>query len=258
MRTAIWIVSIGNGRSCGCKAAADCIKAAVAEQFSAYRLYHTYVSRGIQRRGKEQKTDPIRNMLEQIRQDGFDSLIVQPTCLMHGLEYRYLSDQLAPYRKMFGRFALGEPLLSSEDDFTAVTKAMVRRMARYDEPHTAVCFIGHGTTDESHQIYMKMQNKLSEAGCCNFYIGTIKGEPSVTCMVKQLKEAGSYQKVALCPFMTAAGSHVYQDIAGNGRSSWKYVLEQAGYEVICIFEGLGQLKEVQNIFAAHIKAVLPE
>ena len=90
-----------------------------------------------------------------------------------------------------------------------------------------------------------------------FYIGTMKGEPSVKCMVKQLKEIDSYQKVVLYPFMTAAGSHVYQDIAGDGTSSWKYVLEQAGYEVSCIYEGLGQLKEVQNIFAAHIKAVLP-
>ncbi len=257
MQTAIWIVSIGNGRSCGCKAAVDSIKAAVAEQFSAYRLYHTYVSCGIQREGKEQKTDTICNMLEQIHQDGFDSLIVQPTYLMHGLEYWYLSDQLAPYRKMFEHLALGEPLLTSEDDFTAVTKAMIRRMACYDEPHTAVCFVGHGTTNDSHQIYMKMQNKLSEAGCSNFYIGTMKGEPSVKCMVKQLKEIDSYQKVVLYPFMTAAGSHVYQDIAGDGTSSWKYVLEQAGYEVSCIYEGLGQLKEVQNIFAAHIKAVLP-
>lgn len=53
--------------------------------------------------------------------------------------------------------------------------------------------------------------------------------------------------------MTAAGNHANRDLAGEQDGSWKRVLEQEGYQVVCVMEGLGQIPAVQEIFAAHIR-----
>ena len=38
----------------------------------------------------------------------------------------------------------------------------------------------------------------------------------------------------------------------------KYNLEKEGYEVLCIFDGLGQNPEIQKMYVEHVKAAIGE
>ena len=74
---------------------------------------------------------------------------------MNGLEYNDLKDELAGYSDSFEKIVLGDPLLTSDDDFQKVMNAIVDATKEYDDGETAICFMGHGTEAESNQVYTK-------------------------------------------------------------------------------------------------------
>ena len=74
---------------------------------------------------------------------------------------------------------MGEPLLTSDEDFAAVMQAIVEATAEYDDGETAICFMGHGTEAESNGVYAKMQQLLTDGGHTNYFIGTVEAEPSL-------------------------------------------------------------------------------
>lgn len=56
---------------------------------------------------------------------------------MNGLEYADLSNELAEYADAFENVVLGEPLLTSDEDFKAVAKAITDATKEYDDGETA-------------------------------------------------------------------------------------------------------------------------
>ena len=60
--------------------------------------------------------------------------------------------------------AVGEPLLTSEEDFETVIRAITEDTKEYDDGETAVCFMGHGTEAEANQVYKKLQSILLKRG----------------------------------------------------------------------------------------------
>ena len=44
------------------------------------------------------------------------------------------------------------------------------------------------------------------------------------------------------------------DMAGDEEGAWKTAFEDAGYEVITIVEGLGQLEAIQDLLVQHAQA----
>ena len=67
---------------------------------------------------------------------------------------------------------------------------------------------------------------------------------------------GEYENVVLMPLMIVAGDHANNDMAGDEEGSWKRTFEDAGYQVTCILKGLGELEEIQQIFAEHAQAAM--
>jgi len=188
--------------------------------------------------------------------DGIKTLVVQPTHLMDGYEYTDLVDSLKDYESKFDKIAIADPLLMNDADFDTVLKVITEKTASYDDGETAICFMGHGTEADSNSIYEKLQDKLTEAGYENYYIGTVEAEPSLTNIVEVLKSKGSYKKVVLEPLMVVAGDHAHNDMAGDEEDSWKMVLKGEGYEVECILEGLGQIQAIQELYVAHTQAAI--
>ena len=110
--------------------------------------------------------------------------------------------------------------------------------------------MGHGTEADSNGVYAKMQEMLAAAGYKNYFIGTVEAEPSLEDVIAAVGK-GSYKRVGLEPLMIVAGDHANNDMAGDDPDSWKSVFEDAGYEVECVLEGLGQLKMVRMLIADH-------
>lgn len=199
--------------------------------------------------------DNITEALDRAVANGVKNLVVQPTHLMNGLEYNDLVNEIAQYADAFEKVAIGEPLLTSEEDFKAVMEAITKETAQYDDGETAICFMGHGTEADSNVIYAKMQELLTEAGYENYYVGTVEATPSLDDILALVK-AGDYKKVVLEPLMIVAGDHANNDMAGNEEDSWKTAFENEGYEVECIIKGLGELEDVQAIFVEHAQAAI--
>ena len=199
--------------------------------------------------------DNVTEALERAEKNGVKTLVVQPTHLMNGFEYTDLSKELAGWADAFEKIAIGEPLLTSDDDFSRVADALIDVTKEYDDGETAICFMGHGTEAESNGVYAKMQEVLSGKGMEHYYVGTVEAEPSLEDVLEAVKK-GSYKRVVLRPMMIVAGDHANNDMAGDEEDSWKSVFEGAGYEVVCVVEGLGGIPAVQEILTEHAQAAV--
>ena len=199
--------------------------------------------------------DNMQQALDRAVANGVKNLVVQPTHLMNGLEYTDLVNELAENSDAFESVAVGEPLLTSDDDFKTVISAITDATKEYDDGETAICFMGHGTEADSNAVYQKMQDMLKEEGFDNYYVGTVEATPSCEDVIAQVKE-GSYKKVVLEPLMIVAGDHANNDMAGDDEDSWKSQFKAAGYEVTCLVRGLGELEPIQQLFVQHAQAAI--
>jgi sirohydrochlorin cobaltochelatase len=68
--------------------------------------------------------DNVDAALTRAVNNGVKNLVVQPTHLMHGLEYDELVNKVAQYSDAFEKVVISEPLLSSDNDFARVEKAI--------------------------------------------------------------------------------------------------------------------------------------
>ena len=201
------------------------------------------------------KIDNVGEALKRAVDNEVKTLVIQPTHLMNGLEYTDLVDEVAQYSDAFDKVAIGEPLLTSDDDFKAVIKAITEATAEYDDGETAICFMGHGTEADSNSVYTKMQETLKAAGYDNYFVGTVEATPSLDDVIAAVKEGG-YKKVVLRPLMIVAGDHANNDMAGDEDGSWKTEFEKAGFEVTTVVEGLGSVQAIQDLFVAHAQAAI--
>ena len=100
-----------------------------------------------------------------------------------------------------------------------------------------------------------MQQVLTDGGYSNYYVGTVEATPSVD-DVLALVQQGDYTRVVLEPLMIVAGDHANNDMAGDDEDSWKSVFEDAGYEVVCVVRGLGEMEAIQDQLVSHAQAAV--
>ena len=258
--TAILVVSFGTSYNESRDATIGATEQAIQAAFPQYEVRRAFTSQIIidklaERDGLE--IDNVTQALDRAAADGIKNLVVQPTHLMNGDEYTDLKDSLADYEDTFDQIILGEPLLTSDEDFEAVISAITADTASYNDGQTAVVFMGHGTEADSNAVYAKLQEMITADGFDNYYIGTVEAMPSLDDVVTAM-EGKNYTRVVLEPLMVVAGDHANNDMAGDEDDSWKSILAARGYEVECILEGLGQKPAVQAIYVDHVKAAVDQ
>ena len=199
--------------------------------------------------------DNVGEALDRAVANGVKTLVIQPTHLMNGFEYNDVVDEVAQYADAFEAVAIGKPLLTSDEDFAAVAAAIVEATAEYDDGSTAIVFMGHGTEADSNGVYAKMQQVLTDGGHEHYYIGTVEAEPTLEDVLAAV-QTGEYTRVVLRPLMIVAGDHANNDMAGDEEDSWKTAFEGAGYEVVCVIKGLGELEAIQQLFVQHAQAAV--
>ncbi len=224
-----------------------------------------------------EKIDNVEQALDRAVANKVKKLVVQPTHLMHGAEYDELVDTLDKYSDKFESVAIAEPLLGEvgkdatvvNDDKKVVAEAIVKeavKSAGYDSLEaadadgTAFVFMGHGTAHTAKVSYSQMAAQMKDLGYKNVFIGTVEGEPEETAcenVIEDVKNAG-YKKVILRPLMVVAGDHANNDMAGDDEDSWKSMFNasKAFDSVDCQIEGLGRIKDVQDLYVAHTAAAL--
>lgn len=258
-KQAILVVSFGTSYNDSRDKTIGAIENAIAKAYPDYEVRRAFTSQIIIDKLKERdglEIDNVTEALDRAVADGVKTLVVQPTHLMDGYEYTDLKDELEKYNDKFDKIVIGAPLLTTDDDFEAVIKAITEKTASYDDGKTAIAFMGHGTEADSNAVYGKLQQMITADGYDNYYIGTVEATPSIDDVVAALNGKGTYEKVVLEPLMVVAGDHANNDMAGDEDDSWKSILEAEGYEVECLIEGLGQIEGVQALYVAHTGAAI--
>ena len=247
------VVSFGTSFNDSRRLTIGAIEGALTDAFPDYSVRRGFTSQIIIDHVKDRDNVTIDNVTEALDRavdNGVKTLVVQPTHLMNGFEYNDLVDEISQYADAFDQIVIGEPLLTSEEDFEAVAKAITEATKEYDDGKTAICFMGHGTEADSNGVYAHMQEVLTNLGYDNYFIGTVEAEPSLEDLIKAVGE-GEYERVVLEPLMVVAGDHANNDMAGDDEDSWKSVFEAEGYEVVCVLKGLGEFPEIQKLYVQH-------
>ena len=253
------VVSFGTSFNDSRRLTIGAIESKLDEEFGKdYSVRRGFTSQIIIDHVKSRDGIAIDNMTEALDRavdNGVKNLVIQPTHLMNGLEYTDVVNEVGDYADAFDQVVIGDPLLTSDEDFDEVVKAITDATAEYDDGETAICFMGHGTEADSNEVYQKMQDKLTDAGFENYFVGTVEATPSVDDVLAKV-QAGDYKKVVLEPLMIVAGDHANNDMAGDEEGSWKTTFEDAGYDVTCLVRGLGELPAIQDIFVKHAQAAI--
>ena len=231
------------------------VEKAIADANPDYEVRRAFTSQIIIDKLKQRdnlEIDNVTEALDRLVADGVKELIVQPTHVMHGFEYDDVVAEVKKYEDKFDKLAIGEPLLTSDNDYKKVADAIADATKSHVTDGSAVVLMGHGTEHESNAVYAKLQTVFTAGGYSNYFIGTVEAEPTLEDMIAAAKNGG-YSKVILRPLMVVAGDHANNDMAGDEDDSWKSVFESEGFEVECVLEGMGEVPAIQNIYADHVK-----
>ena len=190
--------------------------------------------------------DTPEEALEKLTEAGVADVIVQPTHLSDGYENRRMMEIIRAFAGRFERIAAGRPLLDSEEDRSRVAKIM-GSLCREEE---ALLLMGHGSAKHPVPVYEQLQDSFDACGADNVFVGTVEGTPTFEDAKARLDRSGLRQ-VRLAPLMIVAGDHAVNDLAGEAPDSWQKQLEAAGYRTEAILAGLGEYKEIQDMFAEH-------
>lgn len=249
------VVSFGTAspesRRLNIDATEDAIKAAAGDAYNVCRAFTSQMIINIIRKREGIIIDNLSEALERAAESGVSHLVVQPLHLTKGLEYDKIRTILTEYEDRFAGILLGEPLLSSEEDISMIADALIGASDQYDDGRTAVVFMGHGTSASANDVYVRIQEALSARGKSNYYIGTAEASPSLDDVIASVNRR-DYTRAVLRPLMLTAGNHALNDMSSaDDPDSWYSRFTAAGYETVCIIEGLGQIPAVRDIYVSH-------
>ena len=229
------------------------VEAALQAAYPEYEVRRAFTSQiviDILEEREKMEIDNVTEAMDRLVADGVKEVVIQPTHVMPGFEYDDVMDEIADYADKFDSMKVGDPLLTSDDDFDALVASLLEETAEYNAEGTAIVFMGHGTHHEANSTYERLQKRLNAAGAANYFVGTVEAEPSLDTVLAAV-QATDATKVVLLPLMIVAGDHANNDMAGDEEGSWKDTFTKAGYEVECVLKGLGQYEGVQNILVEH-------
>ncbi len=137
-----------------------------------------------------------------------------------------------------------------------VTEAMIRHIPKERKGNEAVVLMGHGTLHPSNAFYTAMAYKFQQKNP-NIFVGTVEGAPDIE-DIKTILLERNIKKAYLMPFMSVAGDHARNDMAGDDEGSWKSILTRAGIRCVPILKGTAEYDEVVDIWVDHLKGAMSQ
>ena len=207
--------------------------------------------------------------IAELQDQGYAYIVVQPTHISSGEEFTDLSAYVQglnsiktvkkrnmPFKKiLLGRPALGtfgiEHAYRHDIEQVAAIVAPDVEMAR--KAGRALVYFAHGNEHYSTGVYMEFEEVMRQRyPGVRIYVTMVEGFPDNERLFAELK-ADKTKKVLLKPFMTVAGDHAQNDMAGLEPDSLKSQFEARGINVAVVLTGLGESNAFAAIFAQHIK-----
>ena len=201
----------------------------------------------------------ILGAMADLQNEGYRRILVQPVLIVDGEEYRDLAAYVEalgavrthkPQWQPFAKVAVGKPLLGTfghREQLDALVRALKPDIDAAHAADAALVYMGHGNEHMAQGAYYELEILLRRAYNIPVCIGLVEGLPDFETVREKLAGAGT-RKVLLKPLMYVAGDHARNDMAGDQEDSWLTLLENDGYQVTPVLEGLGQNPAVRAIF----------
>lgn len=254
-KRAILVISFGTSQKDTRDKCIGGIENAIAAEFPDWEVRRAFTSRMIIKRIlKETGTqiDYIDEALQRLADDGFDTVVVQPTHFIKGIEYDDVVRICGEYRDKFDALRVAEPLISDEASYDRLVDILendiVPNIRTIAKDRCGVILMGHGSDHINNACYSEMALKIKLRGMDDVFLVTVEGFPSFDDLPKVM-EGYKGKKVAMIPFMVVAGVHANEDMAGDDPDSLKCRLASAGYEPVPIMKGLAEYASIRRMFA---------
>ncbi len=269
----ILLVSFGTSIQHAKLTTIDAIKNRIQNEFPSFAVYEAWTSDFLRKKVKEQEGISIPNLSKALRQmnlDGIRTVIIQPTFVIPGAEYRQMRSDVLALAGDFLSVVIGTPLLTCPKDASTLAAAIANNVndtfACTD--HNMIVFMGHGASHTGYSdlsdsflmnpelnpnvLYDFVDTELKLLGHSNMFLKLMNSDHAVQEVLEYAREQKP-AKIILAPFMLTAGRHALNDMAGDHEDSWASKLKAAGFHVRCIFKGLGEYETIQSIFLDRIR-----
>ncbi len=252
-KKAILVVSFGTSYSESRKKNIDAIANEIAHAFPQYTVRQAFTSKIIIQILKTRDNihmDSVTQALQQLVEEGYQELIIQPTHLMNGIEYDEMVADAVAFKGLFNKMRIGAPLLTTVSDYEDFIEAVLSEIPERGDANTAIVFMGHGSTHFANAAYAALDYHMKHKGHRNAFVGTVESYPDILTVREDLIAYGA-KKAVLYPLMIVAGDHAHNDMAGEEEDSWTSILEK-DMEVTTVLKGLGEYKGIRSMFIAHV------
>jgi sirohydrochlorin cobaltochelatase len=196
--------------------------------------------------------------LAKMQDEKFTHVAVQSLHTIAGEEYDDLKLTVDGFKMMggFQGIMLGYPLMGTQSDMQRTVDAIFKIIPKNRKTNEAVVLMGHGTPHPANAFYAALMFQL-QLKDPNIFIGTVEGYPGIDLITELLKQK-KFKKVWLMPFMSVAGDHAKNDMAGDEDDSWKSILTKAGFKCEPVLKGTAEYDDFIDIWVDHAKGPLSQ
>ena len=256
-KVGILLVAFGSSEA-SAQVSFDNIEKKVTEAFPDIPVRWAYTSHIIRQKmaGRGKNLDSPAAALAKMQDENFTHVAVQSLHTIAGEEYHDVRRIVGAFNAMggFQSVILGYPLMSTQADMERIVAAILKSIPDSRKKNEAVVLMGHGTHHPSNAFYAALMFQL-QLEDPNIFVGTVDGYPDVN-LIKELVLQKEIKKAYLMPFMSVAGDHAKNDMAGEAADSWKSIFSKAGIDGVPILKGTAEYDDFVAIWVDHIRGPL--
>ena len=232
------------------------IEQSVKKTFPGVPVYWSYTSRIIiKKMAKEGKhlATPAEALARMMREN-FTHVVVQSLHTAPGAEFHGMLKNVHKFADMdkgIKKVLVGYPLMGTSEDVQRVAEAIIKVIPKERKKKEGVVLMGHGTHHPANVYYAALNYHVQKLDP-NIFVGTVEGWPEIDEIKADLKKR-LIERVYLMPFMSVAGDHARNDMAGPEQDSWKSILEQEGIRCVPVLKGTAEFQEFVDIWVDHLR-----
>jgi sirohydrochlorin cobaltochelatase len=238
------------------KVAFENIDRLARERFKGIEIRWAYTSSIIRRKLAKQGEiiDPPMVALAKMREEGFTHVAVQSLHIAAGTEFHELAQTVAAFRSgpsAFAGLGLGKPLLVRRGELEHVVDAVLEAIPERTG-EDAIVLMGHGNEHGPGDMTFLAAAAAFQKACPLAFLATVEGQPTQEDVLASLREAQP-KRAFLVPFMSVAGDHARNDLAGDEEDSWKSVITEMGIECLPVLKGIAEFDGVVKVWMDHLE-----
>ena len=260
MKKAILVVSFGTSHLDALENSIEKIENRIRDEFKDYEVFRAFTAHMIIKKLKERDNIEIlkpEEALEDLKNKGFEEVIIQPLHIIPGEEYSYIRGMARRHKDDFKTIKLGRPIFFYQgvEEVPQDYSEFIESMKEVLDDEESVILFGHGSAHSSNAVYGMLQTVLEDEGYDNIFVATVEGYPTIETCIRRMKKKG-VKNTKLVPLLVVAGDHAKNDMASDEEDSMKSILKREGIESTVYLHGLGEVDKFVQLYVNRIHDII--